>query len=144
MDRIPSVGSVMTPFPHVVHVDDSLRVARTMMVEHDLHHLPVKEGDTLVGILTDRDLKRALDPDLGLPPKDELFVKDVFVRDAFVVDFAEPLDSVLEQLAARHIGSALVTRKGRLVGIFTLVDACRILCQHLRAMFPNRPGDDAA
>jgi acetoin utilization protein AcuB len=134
----------MTPFPHVVHVDDSLRVARTMMVEHDVHHLPVKEGDTLVGILTDRDLKRALDPDLGLPTKDELFVKDVFVRDAFVVDFAEPLDNVLEQLATRHIGSALVTRKGRLVGIFTLVDACRFLCQHLRAMFPNRPGDDAA
>ena len=144
MDKIPSVGSVMTPFPHVIHVDDSLRVARTMMVEHDVHHLPVKDGDTLVGILTDRDLKRALDPDLGLPSKDELFVKDVFVGDAFVVDFAEPLDNVLEQLAARHIGSALVTRKGRLVGIFTLVDACRFLCQHLRAMFPNKPGDDAA
>jgi len=115
-----------------------------MMVEHDVHHLPVKDGDTLVGILTDRDLKRALDPDLGLPTKDELFVKDVFVRDAFVVDFAEPLDDVLETLATRHIGSALVTRKGRLVGIFTLVDACRFLCQHLRAMFPNKPGDDAA
>src|SRR6476469_10299191 len=103
MDRIPSVGSVMTPFPHVVHVDDSLRVARTMMVEHEVHHLPVKEGDPLVGILTDRDLKRALDPDLGLPTKDELFVKDVFVRDAFVVEFAEPLDTVLETVAARHL-----------------------------------------
>jgi acetoin utilization protein AcuB len=144
MDRIPSVGSVMTPFPHCVHVDDSLLVARTMMVEHDVRHLPVKDGYQLVGILTDRDVKRALDPDLGLPPKDQLFVRDVFVSDAFVVDSAELLDNVLEQLAARHIGSALVTKNGRLVGIFTLVDACRMFCQHLRAMFPNRRGDEVA
>jgi acetoin utilization protein AcuB len=144
MDRIPSIGSVMSPFPYVVHVDDSLRVARALMVEHGVRHLPVKDGDTLVGVLTDRDLKRALDPDLGLPPKDELFVKDVFVRDAFIVDFAEPLDHVLDELTRRHIGSALVTRKGRLVGIFTLADACRIFCAHLRALFPSGPGDDVA
>ena len=140
VDRIPSVGSVMTPFPHFVHVDDSLLVARMIMVEHAVRHLPVKDGNELVGILTDRDLKRALDPDLGLPPKDQLFVRDVFVADAFVVDSAEPLDNVLEQLAARHIGSALVTEEGRLIGIFTLVDACRTFCEHLRAMFPNRGG----
>ena len=65
MDRIPSIGSVMTPFPHVVNVDDSLRLARAVMVEHDVRHLPVKDGDTLVGLLTDRDLKRALDPTWG-------------------------------------------------------------------------------
>jgi acetoin utilization protein AcuB len=144
MDHIPSIGSVMSPFPHVVHVDDSLRLARAVMVEHGVRHLPVKDDDTLVGVLTDRDLKRALDPDLGLPPKDELFVRDVFVRDAFVVDFAEPLDNVLEELAKRHIGSALVTREGRLVGIFTLTDACRMLCAHLRALFPAGSGDDVA
>jgi acetoin utilization protein AcuB len=144
MNRIPSVGTVMTPFPHFIHVDDSLLVARAMMVEHEVRHLPVKDGDQLVGILTDRDLKRALDPDLGLPPKDQLFVRDVFVSDAFVVNSAEPLDNVLEQLAARHIGSALVTKKGRLVGIFTLVDACRMFCEHLRAMFPNRHRSEVA
>jgi CBS domain-containing protein len=69
MDHIPSIGSVMSPLPHVVHVDDSLRAARGLMVEHGVRHLPVKDDDALVGVLTDRDLKRALDPDLGLPPK---------------------------------------------------------------------------
>ena len=109
-----------------------------------MRHLPVKDGNQLVGILTDRDVKRALDPDLGLPPKDQLFVRDVFVSDAFVVDSAESLDNVLEQLAVRHIGSALVTKKGRLVGIFTLVDACRTFCEYLRAMFPNGHGNEVA
>ena len=34
MTHIPSIGSVMTPFPYVVQVDDSLLLARTLMVEH--------------------------------------------------------------------------------------------------------------
>ena len=34
MDHIPSIGSVMTPFPFVVQVDDSVLAARALMVEH--------------------------------------------------------------------------------------------------------------
>jgi acetoin utilization protein AcuB len=144
MTHIPSIGSVMTPFPYVVQVDDSLLVARTLMVEHSIRHLPVKDGSTLIGVLTDRDLKRALDPNLGLPPEEKLFVRDVFVRDAYVVDVTEPLDGVLDQLSTRHIGSALVTKNGRLVGIFTLVDTAHLYCQHLRALFPSTPSAEVA
>jgi CBS domain-containing protein len=144
MDHIPAIGSVMTPFPHVVQVDDSILAARTLMVDHDVRHLPVKGGNTLLGVLTDRDLKRALDPGLGLPPKEELFVRDVFVPDAYVVDVAEPLDAVLSHLSSRHIGSALVTKNGRLVGIFTLTDAARLFCEYLRSLFPTPSGDEVA
>jgi acetoin utilization protein AcuB len=144
MDRIPSIGTVMTPFPHVVQVDESLLAARALMVEHQVRHLPVKDGQKLVGVLTDRDLKRALDPDLGLPPKEQLFVRDVFLPDAYVVDSSEPLDRVLDHMASQHVGSALVTKAGRLVGIFTTMDACRVLYEHLRALFPSRSGNDVA
>lgn len=134
----------MTPFPHCVDIGDSLRLARAMMVNHEVRHLPVKEDGKLVGVLTDRDLKRALDPELGLPPEDELFVRDVFVPDPYVVDANEPLDRVLEHMASHHIGSALVTSNGRLAGIFTTTDACRAFCEHLRSLFPSRSGGDAA
>jgi acetoin utilization protein AcuB len=128
----------------VVQVNESVRAARACMVEHEVRHLPVKDGNTLLGVLTDRDLKRALDPSLGLPPKEELFVRDVFVPDAYIVDVGEPLDGVLDHLTFEHIGSALVTKDGRLVGIFTLTDAARIFCQHLRSIFPIRSGDEVA
>ena len=144
MDHIPSIGSVMTPFPQVVQVDDSVLAARAIMVEHEVRHLPVKNGHTLVGVLTDRDLKRAFDPTMGLPPKEELFVRDVFIADAYVVDVGERLDVVLEHLSTQHIGSALVTKHGRLAGIFTLTDAARILCRHLRALFPDPSGEEVA
>jgi acetoin utilization protein AcuB len=134
----------MTPFPYCVQVDDSLIYAREVMVRHEIRHLPVKKDSVLVGVLSDRDLKRALDPDLGLPPKDELFVNDVYEPQSYVVDGGEPLDRVLAHMATHHIGSALVTKHGNLVGIFTATDACRVFCQHLRSLFPESRGDDAA
>jgi acetoin utilization protein AcuB len=144
MDHIPAIGSVMTPFPCVVQVSDSVLAARALMVDHAVRHLPVKAGNTLLGVLTDRDLKRALDPDLGLPPKEELFVRDVFVPEAYVVDVGEPLDGVLNHLSSQHIGSALVTKNGRLVGIFTLTDAARLFGEYLRSLFPSPSGDHVA
>ena len=144
MDHIPTMAAVMTPFPFSVDVSDSLLRARDLMTEHEVRHLPVVKNYELLGILTDRDLKRALDPDLGLPPKDELFVRDVYLPDPYVVDGHSPLDDVLEHMAAHHIGSALVTKNGRLAGIFTSTDACRVYCEHLRRIFPKPTGTDAA
>ncbi len=144
VDHIPTMATVMTPFPHYVELDDPLRRARELMVEHAVRHLPVLRGHELVGILTDRDVKRSLDPDLGLPPKDELFVRDVYVAGPYVVDAHAPLDIVLAHMAAHHVGSALVTKRGRLAGIFTATDACRVFCEHLRKIVPPKSGGDVA
>jgi CBS-domain-containing membrane protein len=35
---------------------DSVNHAFTLMVEHDIRHLPIVEGETVVGIVSDRDL----------------------------------------------------------------------------------------
>jgi acetoin utilization protein AcuB len=144
MDHIPSVASAMTPFPYWIDIGDSLRRARGLMVEHQIRHLPVMRGRSLVGVLSDRDLKRALDPRLGLPSEDELFVRDAYVSDPYVVDSSTALDVVLEHMAAHQVGSALVTSHGRLAGIFTATDACRLYCGHLRKLFPARSGEDVA
>lgn len=144
MDHIPTMAAVMTPFPYWVDVSDSLLRARDLMIEHQVRHLPVLKEHELLGILTDRDLKRALDPELGLPPRQELFVRDIYVADVYKVDDRAPLDDVLEYMSLHHIGSALVTKQGRLAGIFTSMDACRVYCDHLRRLFPKKTSMDVA
>jgi CBS domain-containing protein len=104
----------------------------------------VLDGHTLVGILSDRDMKRALDPEVGLPPRDELLVRDVYVPEPYAVDGSTRLDTVLEYMATHHVGSALVTKHGRLAGIFTATDACQAYCEHLRTLFPSRSGEEVA
>jgi len=144
VQKIPSIQTVMTPFPYSVDADAPLRMARQMMIQHEVRHLPVTRAGRLDGVLTDRDLKRALDPSLGLPPKNELLVDDAMVHDAYVVETTESLDRVLLEMADSHIGSALVVKGAKLVGIFTATDACREFGQHLRGEFPDAPDDGVA
>ncbi len=130
----------MTPFPYAVERSASVEKARQMMDQHGVRHLPVTEGRELVGVLSDRDLRSVLFLPHGRKESD-LKVADVYVPDAYTVDLNEPIQSVLLTMAERHIGSVLVTRKGRLAGIFTAVDACRCFGEYIQECFPG-PGDD--
>jgi acetoin utilization protein AcuB len=125
----------MTAFPYFIEVDAGLKAATQMMERHGIRHLPVKDGDQLIGVVSDRDIKRA---------KRELHVSDIVVRETYIVNLTERLDSVLLHLAQRHIGCALVVKEGRLAGIFTTTDACRVFGEYLRSLFPTGPGDDVA
>ena len=144
MRDVPTIRSVMTTFPHFVEVDDGLARARELMVEHQIRHLPVQDHGELVGVLTDRDLKRASELDDVRPSTRKVLVGDVFVPEAYVVDGGERLDAVLEHMATHHIGSALVTKGKKLAGILTSSDACRLFCEYLRSRSPRGPGDDVA
>jgi CBS domain-containing protein len=44
-------------------------------------------------------------------------------------------------MAEHRLGSALVVRKGKLVGVFTVTDACRVLAGWLREMGAEVEGD---
>ena len=132
MNRVPLLKTVMTPFPWWVEIDDPLLTAREMMRQHKVRHLPVKEGGKLVSVVTDRDLKFALDPELGLPPRESLRVRDVCVFTTYIVDIETRLEVVLDTMAERRIGSALVTKEDKLVGIVTSPDICRALATLIR------------
>ena len=144
MPHLPTLKTLMTPFPYAIDVEASLAQAQDMMSEHGIRHLPVTEGGQLVGVLTDRDLHRS-HPGLGSAPAPaDSRVREVYVSGAYVVEFTERLDVVLLQMAARHIGSALVVRHGKLVGIFTAMDACQGFGDYLRTQLPPDPDNEAA
>lgn len=140
---MPLIKSVMTPFPYTIEVDASLVAAQAMMRDHGVRHLPVTRGGRLVGLLSERDLRRLLDPGQEWPAGDSVAVGDAALFDPFVVGMSSPLDDVLLEMAERRIGSALVVKDGRIAGIFTATDACRVLAEQLRALFPKGDGDAA-
>lgn len=131
MKRQPEVISFMTPFPYSVEVDAPLADAHRLMHQHGFRHLPVTLGGQIAGILTDRDINLILGPDFGSPDERDLKVRDAFVEEACIVPASAPVGKVAKMMADRHIGSAMVTRNDKLVGIFTVTDACRALAQLL-------------
>ena len=140
MSFLPSLKSVMTPFPYAVESGAPLERARQLMDEHGVHHLPVVAGQQIVGEISHGDVVAALarEPDGGNS------VEHVCVGDAYVVDLNEPIENVLLTMADRHIGSAIVTRHGKLAGVFTWVDACRAFGEFIRERYPRGGGNDAA
>lgn len=144
MKRLPTIKSAMTPFPYSVDIDAPISEAQRFMRAHNIRHLPVTEKQELVGVLSDRDIKLYLGPELDYPKAQETIVRDVFMDRPYIVDLNERLDNVLSTMAERHIGSVLVTRNGKLAGVFTVTDACRSFAEYLREPFLPADGDDAA
>jgi len=129
MKRNPQVIAFMTPFPHSIDVDAPLEDAHKLMRRRRFRHLPVISGGEIVGVLTDRDIKLVLGPDFGSPDERELRVRDAYVERPCVVPASTPVAKVARVMAQNRIGSAIVTKHGKLVGIFTVTDACRALAE---------------
>ncbi len=133
MSAMPTIRNEMTEFPYSVEMGAPLMEAQDFMRAHRIRHLPVTDDGVLIGIVTDRDIKLLFGPDFQYPDPDELKVSDAVVETSYVVDIETPLEAVLEQMAEKHIGSALVTEKGELQGIFTSTDACRAFADYLNS-----------
>ena len=133
----------MTPFPYSVEADSRLKDAHALMREHHFRHLPVTSGDAIVGMLTDRDIKLVLGPDFGSPKEEELSVRDAYVEQPCIVSASTPVATVARTMAERRIGSAIVAKNGKLVGIFTVRDACRALAEVLEGKQGEESNDAA-
>jgi acetoin utilization protein AcuB len=60
-------SEIMSKHLITVHVEDSIRKAHQIMVECRIRHLPVIDDTShVVGILSDRDVKRAMIPKSGI------------------------------------------------------------------------------
>lgn len=129
MRDAPKLKNVMTPFPYSVEAEAPIEQAIEFMREHKIRHLPVTTKGVLTSLVTDRDIKLVLGPDFAYPRN--FRVRDAMVKECYVVELHTPLAAVLRHMAEHRIGSAVVTRRGKLAGVFTSNDACRAFADYL-------------
>jgi acetoin utilization protein AcuB len=144
--RMPIVGAVMTSFPYFVEADDSATTLEQMMDEHGIRHLPVQENGKIIGIVSERDLHHHVKRETPGTEKDKILARHIMVPDPYIVPFRAPLGDVVLEMARRRIGSVIVQRQGKLAGILSAIDVCRILGEYLGSMYPSgsRGGNSAA
>lgn len=97
-----------------------------MMQALSIRHLPVTDGERLVGIVTERDMRML--EGCGVSPL-ATRVRDAMTPEPYVVDSRTPLALVARQMADRKLGSAVITEGGNIVGIFSTTDALRVLAE---------------
>ena len=115
--------------------------AKEKMRRYQIHSLPVISADrTLVGIVTDRDVRSAWPSDLfseeeTLRQKErsaELKIKDIMTADPVTVSPANTLQDALLLMQRIHVGALpVVDRDGKVVGIISLRDLLRAFTEVL-------------
>ncbi len=129
MSNMPTVESIMSRNPITVTPADPIRVAIERMREHGCRRLPVVENEKLVGIVTDRDLRRATNSPFVLRERwyDEFLLDHIRVGACMSANpvTASPQTRIVDAaklLRDRKIGGLPVIEKGSLVGIVTETD----------------------
>jgi acetoin utilization protein AcuB len=124
-----TIRGYMSPCPHSIGKEQMLSTAHAMMRKWQIRHLPVLGGGKVVGLLSLRDLHlvetlKDVDPT-------KVAVEDAMTPDPYMVSPDAELRTVAVEMAARKIGSALVMKGSKILGIFTTVDALRALFELL-------------
>ncbi|OJZ21675.1 MAG: histidine kinase [Thiobacillus sp. 65-29] len=129
--RVP-VDEFTTPDPITTNEDTSIDDLRRLMEEHGIRHLPVVRGDTVVGVISDRDVRVVS----GLTVTEKLQVRaaDIMAPDPLTVSATMPLDDVAYAMSEQKVGSVIVNDdNGRFIGIFTASDALNALIEIVRS-----------
>lgn len=127
---IPTIQHHMTTTPHSVGSEQTIAKASAMMSQYHIRHLPVLHGGRLLGILTDRDIK-LIETFRDIEPT-KVTVEEAMTEQPYTVAPDAPLDEVVQTMAEKKYGSAVVVQNNKVVGIFTTVDACAALAELLQ------------
>jgi acetoin utilization protein AcuB len=126
---MPSVKRYMTREPFAITSTESLLRAKALMAGHSIRHLPVIDGEQLVGIVSDRDVDV-----VDVIPGTNLECIEVarVMGPPIVVSGEDPIDEVSELMAKQRRDCVVVNGDHGVVGIFTATDALQALADFVR------------
>jgi len=118
-----------------IGVENSMQDATGILKQHRIRILPVIKKGKLVGIITDRDLKRASASDATSLEIHELLyllmeikVKDIMTRNPIAVPLGWTVEETAELLLNNKIsGAPVVDENDLVVGVITQTDLFRVL-----------------
>jgi CBS domain-containing protein len=127
---------VMTKKVIVANIDSKFSHVQELFMDYEASHLPVMDGEVLVGIISDHDIMRAYAQTLaknGSITKDHLDdvfrVEDWMTPNPVVLASEDPISMATEILAERRFEALPIVDNGELVGIVTNKDLVSFLNQ---------------
>jgi acetoin utilization protein AcuB len=116
----------MTSNPVTVTPRNAIRTAVNLMREGGFRRLPVVDRGRLVGIITDRDLRRAANSPFVVREQwydnfilDHIEVGSCMTPDPLTIEPAAPIAEAARLMRDHKIGGLPVITEGQLVGIIT-------------------------
>lgn len=126
------VREAMTAAPRTATPDQLLEDVVELMRSEGVRHLPIVERGKLAGLLSDRDVRRAVgEGRYGGTP-----VSAYMAKEPISIGPGQPLSAAAERMLANRVSSLLVTEHGKLRGILTTADVlgtCAMALQNAAA-----------
>jgi CBS domain-containing protein len=117
---VNSVREAMTEDPRSIGPSASVVEAARLMRDEHVGSLPITDGDTLVGMITDRDITtRVVAEAANLATTS---VRDVYSEDLISVGPDKDLEEALRLMARHQVRRLPVVEDGKLVGIVAQAD----------------------
>jgi CBS domain-containing protein len=118
------VRDVMTAQATIVHKDDTIASAAQLMAEEDVGALPVREGDSLVGVITDRDIAtRAIAKERG----PSTAVEEIMTASVLYCFEDQECDEIAQNMAENKVRRLpVMNRDKRLIGMVAIADLARM------------------
>jgi acetoin utilization protein AcuB len=133
--RVP-VSQIMTKDLVVLNPTQSLYDAEKLFNKHSIRHIPVVEGDRVVGVISRSDLLRISYADLNENEEtvdsvvyDMYTLPQVMTRVPVMVESNTTIKEVAEILSKQSFHSIPVVEQGKLVGIVTTTDLINYLLE---------------
>ncbi len=130
----------MRSSPVTIGRKDTLDHAMKTMETFKIRHLPVVEGDRVIGIVSDRDLKKAAPSPLDRDSAEEFLrftsavtIKEVMSKEVLTISPYCPIEEAAARMFKEKIGALPVVQDGRLVGIITETDVLGMLTDMMGA-----------
>jgi nucleotide-binding universal stress UspA family protein/predicted transcriptional regulator len=118
-----TVAAWMTHSPVVASLDDKLVGIEAAMHEGDFRAMPVVRDGAVIGIITDRDLRKFTGR------LDTTRVKDAMTEHVITVTSDTPIAEAARLLRERKIGGLPVVEAGKLLGMITVTDVLQALTE---------------
>jgi len=139
MKKKEPVSTIMTRHAYTVQLTDSLYQVRDLILKHEIRHVPVVDGDKLVGIISKTDMNRLSFSTLfaGEGQADDavfemLSIAQVMSQKPRVVKASDSIRTVAEILAKEEFHALPVVdehEESKLVGIVTTTDVIRYMLE---------------
>ena len=123
------VRDTMTRSVMYVSPDDFLDEAYDLMLSQEIRHIPVVEGTTLIGVISDRDVLVRATMEDGVVSVPQIPVSEAMTRDPITCDTRASVGQAATLMIENRISCLPVTAVGELIGMVTTTDLLDVLCQ---------------
>ncbi|MBI4523593.1 MAG: CBS domain-containing protein [Deltaproteobacteria bacterium] len=132
-----TVSQIMVRDPVTLECDDILDVADDIMALGRIRHLPVLQGERVVGVISQRDLfHSALVKTLGFKHREQkdlmrtIRVREVMSQPVITIAPDAPVKEAALLMMEKKIGCLPVVEKERFIGVVTETDILRYVVEH--------------